>query len=717
MKTTFKKNITALATFALFAPLASAQFWDIRNDGTGVGDKSAIISDYVTSSWQATKQDVDTLSTNNNSLDSVTSLETNINNFVSQEEDYKNILNVEVEQNDDTIVLNEVAVDAANSDVADADLLVNAADGLVNSSTISRDDALASVDDILGNDPSIDPLDPVTHTTEYTAAVDALDDFQAALDTNLLAQTAATNSQAAASVAQTGAIDALQASNDRAVALSEAIDRSTARITAAGDAWNSIDTAVTEKEDEFTELNDAMEAFADGIMTGNLDGTSTVNDLDEIIDIVDNVVTDDGGIDDPVDLAFMPTALDGSALSTTDLAAGNDPETFANIITEATDALDTVDSNLTAEFQSQLKNALGNGAFEREAVTDLAGGLLVMNDGMNDIQTNGIAGIITKEADGIHIGTNSFILDDTAGNHVLTTDDGSLTLGGGAVLEVEVDGRLDVSGNLEIGAIPDVESAINNNFSNITVNSVISGINVGNITANTGAITTLNDDATVEGSVAHSINALATGAVATNTGAVATNTGNIGANTGSITTLNDNATVTGSVANSIAAAISDLGTSANGIAGVIERKNINGESVIQLGANTFLLNDATDTISTTSGNINLDADVAITGDLEVAGDVFVGGRSIGLQSQINSNRLDIDRNARGIAMVAALQHTTVLPGMTNALDVSAAHFEGETGFALNYARRISENVQLNFGAASTTDFDESVIKAGVGVQW
>ena len=336
---------------------------------------------------------------------------------------------------------------------------------------------------------------------------------------------------------------------------------------------------------------------------------------------------------------------------------------------------------------------------------------------LNAYDINTLNNLIERQGDTIHIGNNSFILDDTAGNHVLTTDDGSFTLGGGAVLEVEVDGRLDVSGNLEIGAIPDVESAINNNFSNITVNSVISGINVGNITANTGAITTLNDDATVEGSVAHSINALATGAVATNTGAVATNTGNIGANTGSITTLNDDATVTGSVANSIAAAISDLGTSANGIAGLIERKNINGESVIQLGANTFFFNDATDTISTTSGNINLDADVAITGDLEVAGDVFVGGRSIGLQSQINSNRLDIDRNARGIAMVAALQHTTVLPGMTNALDVSAAHFEGETGMALNYSRRINENVQINFGAAATSDFDESVIKAGLGVQW
>ena len=84
---------------------------------------------------------------------------------------------------------------------------------------------------------------------------------------------------------------------------------------------------------------------------------------------------------------------------------------------------------------------------------------------------------------------------------------------------------------------------------------------------------------------------------------------------------------------------------------------------------------------------------------------------------IKKNKDDIETNARGIAMVAALQHTTVLPGMTNAFDFGVSHFEGESGMSLNYARRINENWQVNFGAASTTDFDESVVKAGVGVQW
>ena len=146
---------------------------------------------------------------------------------------------------------------------------------------------------------------------------------------------------------------------------------------------------------------------------------------------------------------------------------------------------------------------------------------------------------------------------------------------------------------------------------------------------------------------------------------------------------------------------------------------------IRIGANTLIFNDTTDTISTTSGDLTLGANVEITGDLNIAGltgDVAsrINDNSNHIASNSNriaSNKEGIEQNARGIAMVAALQHTTVLPGMTNALDVSAAHFEGETGMAINYARRINENVQINFGAASTTDFDESVIKAGVGVQW
>ncbi len=116
--------------------------------------------------------------------------------------------------------------------------------------------------------------------------------------------------------------------------------------------------------------------------------------------------------------------------------------------------------------------------------------------------------------------------------------------------------------------------------------------------------------------------------------------------------------------------------------------------------------------------IDDEIDDRIAGDLFLQGQINNNAAAISQNaSDIASNKKNIEQNTRGIAMVAALQHTTVLPGMTNALDVAASHFEGETGMSINYARRINENWQINFGAASTTDFDESVIKAGVGVQW
>jgi hypothetical protein len=138
-----------------------------------------------------------------------------------------------------------------------------------------------------------------------------------------------------------------------------------------------------------------------------------------------------------------------------------------------------------------------------------------------------------------------------------------------------------------------------------------------------------------------------------------------------------------------------------------------------------------------------DIDFLVANDLFVNGEIvatenYVDAQDAILQGQINTNaadiatntadiatnargiannRKDIDSNTRGIAMVAALQTTTVLPGMTQALDLSAAHFEGETGLAINYSRRINDNVQINFGAATTSDGDENVVKAGIGWQW
>ena len=86
-------------------------------------------------------------------------------------------------------------------------------------------------------------------------------------------------------------------------------------------------------------------------------------------------------------------------------------------------------------------------------------------------------------------------------------------------------------------------------------------------------------------------------------------------------------------------------------------------------------------------------------------------------TKIENNRQMIEENRKGIAMVAALTHSTVLPGKSHALDISAASFEGEMGVAINYSGRLDENTQVNFGYAGTGFFEENIIRGGIGFQW
>jgi hypothetical protein len=159
-------------------------------------------------------------------------------------------------------------------------------------------------------------------------------------------------------------------------------------------------------------------------------------------------------------------------------------------------------------------------------------------------------------------------------------------------------------------------------------------------------------------------------------------------------------------------------------------EDVNGNGVLDNTDRTFL-----QAVNPQTG-AEVDLDILVANGLfvngqQVATQLYVDNADALLQAQITTNtadiatnargiannRRDIDSNTRGIAMVAALQTTTVLPGMTQALDLSAAHFEGETGLAINYSRRINDNVQINFGAATTSDGDENVVKAGIGWQW
>ena len=68
-------------------------------------------------------------------------------------------------------------------------------------------------------------------------------------------------------------------------------------------------------------------------------------------------------------------------------------------------------------------------------------------------------------------------------------------------------------------------------------------------------------------------------------------------------------------------------------------------------------------------------------------------------------------------MVAAMTHTTLLPGKDKALDIGVGYFRSESAYSINYAGRLNENVQLNFSAASTSAFKDSAVKCSLGFQW
>jgi hypothetical protein len=116
---------------------------------------------------------------------------------------------------------------------------------------------------------------------------------------------------------------------------------------------------------------------------------------------------------------------------------------------------------------------------------------------------------------------------------------------------------------------------------------------------------------------------------------------------------------------------------------------------------------------TTERNARIAGDNLIRSDFAAADTTERNARIAG-DSRLQSN---IDENTRGIAMVAAMTNTTVDIGKTHGVDFNMAQFQSETGFAFGYANRINENVQVHTSVASTTDFDESVVRLGVAVQW
>ncbi|MEK6231857.1 MAG: YadA C-terminal domain-containing protein, partial [Luteolibacter sp.] len=142
------------------------------------------------------------------------------------------------------------------------------------------------------------------------------------------------------------------------------------------------------------------------------------------------------------------------------------------------------------------------------------------------------------------------------------------------------------------------------------------------------------------------------------------------------------------------------------------------DDVLQDNINTEI-QDRIDAVAN-EANIRSNADILLNNRItnetnRVNGEIVrLDNRIDNVKSNLESS---IDKNSRGIAMVAAMTNTRVEAGKCHGVDFNLSNFRGETGFAFGYANRVNENVQVHGAIASTTDFDESVVRVGVSYQW
>jgi hypothetical protein len=78
---------------------------------------------------------------------------------------------------------------------------------------------------------------------------------------------------------------------------------------------------------------------------------------------------------------------------------------------------------------------------------------------------------------------------------------------------------------------------------------------------------------------------------------------------------------------------------------------------------------------------------------------------------------NIQQLQRGVAMVAALQTPVIEYGSNNAMKFSMANYGSENGFSFGYARRLFKGFSADVEAATTSQFEEAVIRGGINFSW
>ncbi|WP_043585940.1 YadA C-terminal domain-containing protein [Geminisphaera colitermitum] len=485
------------------------------------------------------------------------------------------------------------------------------------------------------------------------------------------AQNDLTAAQAAIATAQAD-FEAASAAGD-ATAAANALNARTAAENAASSAQAKIDlvndaifapdtgavaTAQSNAAAAAQALTDATAGYAQG--TKNPDGTPTAG-LQNVIDSVNGLTSGDPSVQD----GNAAVALATYAGSAQDLAA------IAALANATADALNTLPPISDADKQTALDTVL-NGSWEREAIKTNTTDISATNSAVTQ-NTADIAAEATTRADA----------------------------------DIALQSNIDTEATRATGA----EAAL--------------GVQISNEVATRESLIRQETD----GSIHIGNNSLITNEVGGQQQLYAQDAGgnaiDIDVTNGS--KLRQDGVLVATVDN-VAAAVATETTRATARENQIEADSITRDNALGVRIDNEA---ATRTAADTQLQANIDATradlhaevVAETNrarTVETALDNRVTGvenRVSNLESRTAQNSRDIKTLRRGISMAAALQTPVIGEGKNNAAKLGVAYFDGETGLAAGYARRLNESVTVNAEIATTNDFDDVMARAGVNYTW